>query len=157
MKIQVKEDKENWQMDTGVDGAVIYDDNGTIANIPIDVIGWKARAQLLATAPELLKICQDVLKAIYNGEIVLENDCYFPTLEPTILKALGKKDEVPESNMELVYKDDDKRYITQTEVYHRKGFFYKKCTTDWHTDAGKPMVIWSKNGRWIECEDPTKE
>lgn len=51
-----------WEISYGEDGAVIFGlDGGTIANVPIDLIVWKANARLIHAAPKLLAELEGLL------------------------------------------------------------------------------------------------
>lgn len=50
-----------WHVDFDADGAVIH--NGvTIASVPIDASAWQFNARLIAAAPDLLAVLQQVAK-----------------------------------------------------------------------------------------------
>ena len=59
---------KKWEISTGVNGASIYDDSGTIANIPIDLRNWQDNARLIAASPPMLKIIA----------CLAERDCEYP-------------------------------------------------------------------------------
>lgn len=83
--------KGEWTLNIGDDGAVIYEpDIGTIAEIPIDIMGWEANAHLIAAAPDMyeaLKSVRDCFNAlIEQGRMAL----IFRSPEKLVNQALAK-------------------------------------------------------------------
>jgi hypothetical protein len=58
-----------WYMNVGANGAVVYNDHATIANVPIDLTDWEANAYLIAASPRLFAACRMVVERWERGDL----------------------------------------------------------------------------------------
>lgn len=59
-----------WEMNVGIDGAVVYHpDQGTIADVPMDLSDHPHNARLMAAAPDLLEALEELLHAPDPDEV----------------------------------------------------------------------------------------
>jgi len=91
--------KDKWEISKGDDGAVIYNEYGTIAKIPISLINWEVNAHLIFAALDLLEACQDLL-----GDTFLEQD---PNSDWFICSWCGRELEANKEGQPIPCSSDD--------------------------------------------------
>lgn len=93
--------QEKWAHNIGNDGGVVYlDDIGTIAHIPMDLIGWEKRTSLIATTPELfreLQRAESIIEAFWANSAARSeygwdksDDDALETIRAALAKATGE-------------------------------------------------------------------
>jgi len=75
-----------WMFDTGDDGAVLYNDDGTIANIPIDLLAYKANAAFIVKA---CNAHEELLEAAKQADALILSRISSPEVG-NVLDALNK-------------------------------------------------------------------
>ena len=81
-----------WEMNVGQDGAVVYHpDQGTIADIPMDLSAHPHNARLVAAAPDLLEVLVEAEKIIADfddrDELASEDVGVLKSIRAAIAKA----------------------------------------------------------------------
>ena len=82
-----------WAIDAGLDGAVIYNGSGTIANVPEDLQASSFNARLIVAAPDLLEVLVEAEKIITDfddrDELAIEDVFILKSIRAAITKATG--------------------------------------------------------------------
>ena len=58
-----------WIFNQGHDGAVISNDHGAVAIIPMDLTAWRKHARLIAAAPKMLDALEQIEQQLDYGQI----------------------------------------------------------------------------------------